>query len=184
MSRSGVRDHLLRFRQLPNTITELLQALESYSSHLEASFLQINLPPVSADGTIPPTFDLSPSYISSVDSEFTRVYEEYTKRTVTVQQIAEEIVKLWAELGTPQAQIDEAIAKVPHSPVSARLCGISGSHSAMQQLCHHTLDLCPAIPVSGLVGYQNMAGQVKQSQTEAAPKFCDALSGKYPHVLY
>ena len=64
---------------------------------------------MSPDAKIPPTFDLSPSYIHSVDTEFTRVYDEYNKRVATVQQLSEEIIKMWAELGTPQAQTDNAI---------------------------------------------------------------------------
>lgn len=93
------------------TQSELIEALESYSSHLEPSFLHIRLPPVTAEGTVPPTFDLSPSYINSVDNEFTRVYEEYNKRVAHVQQTAQDIVSLWAELGTPQAQTEGTIIK-------------------------------------------------------------------------
>lgn len=83
--------------------------MESYSSHLEPSFIQIKLPPTSSGADVPPTFDLSPSYINSVDAEFSRVYEEYTKRVTVVQQYSEDIVKLWAELGTPQAQTESTI---------------------------------------------------------------------------
>lgn len=78
---------------------------------MESSFVKIKLPPVSPDSKIPANFDLSPSYISSVDSEFTRVYEEYTRRLAAVQQLGEEIVKLWAELGTPQAQTETTIVQ-------------------------------------------------------------------------
>jgi len=78
---------------------------------LEPTFLKIDLPPVSSDGSVPPTFDLSPSYIASVDSEFTCVYEEYTRRVSSVQQTSQEIITLWAELGTPQAQTDGVIVK-------------------------------------------------------------------------
>ena len=106
--RTVTRLHQERYEQ----IKKLIEALESYSSHLEPSFLQIKLPPIPADGKAPPpTFDLSPSYINSVDTEFTLVYEEYTRRISTVQQYAEEIVKLWAELGTPQAQTDTNLVK-------------------------------------------------------------------------
>lgn len=90
---------------------ELVQALESYSSHLEPSFLKVQLPPTTDGSAIPPTFDLSPSYASALDNEFTRVYEEYTRRVQVVQNISEEIVKLWAELGTPQAQTESSIVK-------------------------------------------------------------------------
>jgi protein regulator of cytokinesis 1 len=84
-------------------------ALESYSSHLESSFIKVVLPPTANNASIPPTFDLSPSYVSSLDKEFTRVYEEYTRRLKSVKLLCEEIVNLWAELGTPQAQTDTAI---------------------------------------------------------------------------
>ncbi|OAX81730.1 hypothetical protein ACJ72_03933 [Emergomyces africanus] len=99
--------HRERFEQ----IKKLVQALESYSSHLEPSFVKVPLPPTTDGSTIPPTFDLSPSYASALDNEFTRVYEEYTRRVQVVQNISEEIVKLWAELGTPQAQTESSIVK-------------------------------------------------------------------------
>lgn len=91
--------------------TEIVLALESYSSHLESAFIKIALPPTSNGSSIPATFDLSPSYIASLDDEFVRVYEEYTRRVATVKALSENIVQLWAELGTPQAQTDTAIVK-------------------------------------------------------------------------
>ena len=39
------------------------------------------------------------------------MYEEYTRRIANVKSTAEEIVNLWAELGTPQAQTDSSIVK-------------------------------------------------------------------------
>ncbi|EEQ84516.2 microtubule associated protein [Blastomyces dermatitidis ER-3] len=99
--------HRERFEQ----IKKLVQALESYSSHLEPSFVKVPLPPTTDGSSIPPTFDLSPSYASALDNEFTRVYEEYTRRVQVVQNISEEIVKLWAELGTPQAQTEPSIVE-------------------------------------------------------------------------
>lgn len=39
------------------------------------------------------------------------MYEEYTRRVATVKAISENIIQLWAELGTPQAQTDGAIVK-------------------------------------------------------------------------
>lgn len=39
------------------------------------------------------------------------MYEEYTRRVSVVRSTAEEVVKLWAELGTPQAQTDSTIVK-------------------------------------------------------------------------
>jgi protein regulator of cytokinesis 1 len=89
----------------------LVQALESYSSHLEPTFINLTLPPTSPNATIPPTFDLSPKYVTALDDEFTRVYEEYTRRVATVKALSEHIIQLWAELGTPQAQTDGMIVK-------------------------------------------------------------------------
>jgi protein regulator of cytokinesis 1 len=88
-----------------------VQALESYSSHLESSFIKIALPPTAPNSSIPPTFDLSPSYVTALDDEFTRVYEEYTRRVATVKALSENVIQLWAELGTPQAQTDAMIVK-------------------------------------------------------------------------
>ncbi|KAH0016089.1 hypothetical protein KCU78_g7974, partial [Aureobasidium melanogenum] len=99
--------HRERYEQ----IKKLAEALESYASHLEPSFVTVKLPPTSPNSKVPPSFDVSPSYVTSLDDAFTRVYEEYNKRLVTVQTLAEEIIMLWGELGTPQAQIDSTIVK-------------------------------------------------------------------------
>nr|OQO25601.1 hypothetical protein B0A51_09149 [Rachicladosporium sp. CCFEE 5018] len=99
--------HRERYEQ----VKKLVEALESYASHLEPSFVRIKLPPTDPNAKLPPTFDLSPTYVASLDTEFTRVYEEYNKRLLQVQQTAEEIVNLWSELGTPQAQIDSHIVQ-------------------------------------------------------------------------
>ena len=100
------RLHRERFEQ----VKKLVQALESYSSHLESSFVKIRLPPTTAS-TCPPNFDLSPSYVSTLDEEFSRVYDEYNKRISLVQSTGEEIVRLWSELGIPQAQTDSSIVQ-------------------------------------------------------------------------
>mgnify|MGYP004500925627 CR=1 FL=1 len=39
------------------------------------------------------------------------MYEEYTKRLNQVQVLCQDIIQLWAELGTPQAQTDSTIVK-------------------------------------------------------------------------
>ncbi|KAL2024711.1 hypothetical protein VTK56DRAFT_6912 [Thermocarpiscus australiensis] len=101
------RLHRERFEQ----VKKLAQALESYSLHLEPGFVKLALPPTGPKDSIPPTFDLSPTYVDKLDAEFTRVYEEYTRRVATVKALAENIIQLWAELGTPQAQTDSAIVK-------------------------------------------------------------------------
>ncbi|MCJ1314400.1 hypothetical protein MMC25_008082 [Agyrium rufum] len=98
------RIHRDRFEQ----VKKLVIALDSYSSHLEPSFVQIPLPPTSSD-SVPPNFDLSPSYVTKLDNEFTRIYEEFNHRIGAVKSMAEEVVNLWAELGTPQAQTDSLI---------------------------------------------------------------------------
>lgn len=100
------RLHRERFEQ----VKKLVQALESYSSHLESSFIKIRLPPTNTN-TCPPNFDLSPSFVAKLDEEFTRVYDEYTKRVSLVQSMGEEVVRLWSELGIPQAQTDSAIVQ-------------------------------------------------------------------------
>lgn len=100
------RLHRERFEQ----VKKLVQALESYSSHLEASFIKIKLPPTNTS-SCPPTFDLSPSYVATLDDEFTRVYDEYNKRVNIVQTTSEEIVRLWSDLGIPQAQTDSTIVE-------------------------------------------------------------------------
>ncbi|PNY25349.1 Anaphase spindle elongation protein 1 [Tolypocladium capitatum] len=101
------RLHKERFEQ----VKKLVEALESYSSHLEPTFVQIALPPTGPNQSIPTTFDLSPSYVDRLDGEFTRVYEAYTRRIASVQALSDHIIQLWAELGIPQAQQDGAIVK-------------------------------------------------------------------------
>ncbi|ETN42139.1 uncharacterized protein HMPREF1541_04080 [Cyphellophora europaea CBS 101466] len=101
-----LRLHRERFEQ----VKKLVQALESYSSHLEASFVKIRLPPTNSS-TCPPNFDLSPSYVATLDEEFTRVYDEYNKRVSLVQSMGEEMIRLWSELGIPQAQTDSFIVQ-------------------------------------------------------------------------
>ncbi|CAD0090361.1 unnamed protein product [Aureobasidium vineae] len=113
-----LRDCITSLKDKHNTVSrihreryEQIKTLESYASHLEPSFVTIKLPPTSPNSKIAPSFDVSPSYVNSLDNAFTRVYEEYNKRLVTVQTLAEEIIMLWGELGTPQAQIDSTIVK-------------------------------------------------------------------------
>ena len=60
---------------------------------------------------MPPTFDISATYVERLDAEFTRVYDEYTRRIATIQATSNQIIQLWAELGTPQAQQDGALVK-------------------------------------------------------------------------
>ncbi|KAK3904331.1 microtubule associated protein-domain-containing protein [Staphylotrichum tortipilum] len=101
------RLHRERYEQ----VKKLAQALESYSLHLEPSFVKLALPPTGPNQSISASFDLSPAYVDKLDAEFTRVYEEYSRRVATVKALAENMIQLWAELGTPQAQTDSAIVK-------------------------------------------------------------------------
>ncbi|KZF26566.1 hypothetical protein L228DRAFT_279745 [Xylona heveae TC161] len=98
-------------RERSEQVLKLVTAIESYSSHLESSFVKINLPTIAADHSIPLSTDVSASYIEALDEEFSRIYHEYVRRLDAVQGIAEDIVNLWAELGTPQAQTDSTIVK-------------------------------------------------------------------------
>lgn len=98
-------------RERHEQVKKLVEALESYASHLEPSFVKIKLPPTSPKAEVSPTFDLSPTYVTKLDDEFTRVYDEYNKRLASVTQCAEDIINLWSELGTPQAQVDSQIVQ-------------------------------------------------------------------------
>lgn len=102
--------HRERYEQ----VKKLVEALESYASHLEPSFVSVKLPPTSPNAKIPSNFDLSPTYVGKLDNEFTRVYEEYNKRVAMVAQTADAIISLWSELGTPQAQVDSQIVQFAH----------------------------------------------------------------------
>ncbi|KXT06670.1 hypothetical protein AC578_8547 [Pseudocercospora eumusae] len=99
--------HRERYEQ----VKKLVDALDSYASHLEPSFVNIKLPPTSPKADIAPTFDLSPTYVAKLDNEFTRVYDEYNKRVAMVTTYGQEIINLYSELGTPQAQIDSQIVQ-------------------------------------------------------------------------
>ncbi|KAF1352887.1 hypothetical protein EJ07DRAFT_135332 [Lizonia empirigonia] len=101
------KQHQERFEQ----VRKLAEALESYASHLESDFVTIKLPPTAPDAVVSPSFDISSAYVSKLDNEFTRVYEEYAKRLNTVQVLCQDIIQLWAELGTPQAQTDSTIVQ-------------------------------------------------------------------------
>ncbi|KAK3494595.1 microtubule associated protein-domain-containing protein [Neurospora hispaniola] len=101
------RAHRERYEE----IKKLAQALESYSLHLEPGFVKLELPPTGPDQPVSTTFDLTDSYVQKLDEEFTRVFEEYTRRVAAVKSVSEDIIQLWAELGTPQAQTDGAIVK-------------------------------------------------------------------------
>lgn len=88
--------------------TELAHALNTYAQQMESGFVQISLPNLNSPTT---TFKMPPSYMHALDQEFSRVYEEFTKRMATVKTLSTDIVQLWAELGTPSAQTELAIVE-------------------------------------------------------------------------
>ena len=91
---------------------ELAQAVESYASHLEPTFLKVQLPPTAPNASCPPSFNLSHEYFAALDDDFSRVYSEYEKRLAAVKTMCAEMIQLWAELGTPQAQTDSNIVQL------------------------------------------------------------------------
>ncbi|KAI6245807.1 Anaphase spindle elongation protein 1 [Erysiphe necator] len=110
--------HKERFEE----VKKLVQSLISYSSFLEPSFVKITLPPTSPSASIPPTFDLSQKYIISLKKEIDRVQKDYLQRIATVKSLSENIILLWAELGTPQVQTDRKI--VEHYRTSPEQLGL------------------------------------------------------------
>ncbi|RPA79755.1 hypothetical protein BJ508DRAFT_210838 [Ascobolus immersus RN42] len=92
-------------------IKKLVHAMQAYSEHLESGFIRVQLPPITNDATQVRSFNLSEPYFNKLDDEFTRVYQEYTRRVTQVQQVCTEIVQLWAELGTPSIQTEQAIVE-------------------------------------------------------------------------
>lgn len=90
----------------------MAQALEQYASRLESSIIQIPLPPATDDPASIVSFDLSQSYYERLEAEFNRVYQEFTRRTTTVESISKEIIALYTELGIPKSQIDKNIVEL------------------------------------------------------------------------
>ncbi|KAF8421076.1 microtubule associated protein [Tirmania nivea] len=98
--------HAARFEQ----VIELSRELRKYADFLEPSFLKIELPPDDHSKAL--NFNLSNSYRKALDQEFNRVYMEFQRRSRRMQEVATEIVQMWAELGTHQAQTDRKILAV------------------------------------------------------------------------
>ena len=91
-------------------MTELAHELRKYADFLEPSFLSIELPP--DDHAMALDFNLSSSYRKALDQEFNRVYMEFQRRSRRMQEVATEVVQMWAELGTHKAQTDRKILAV------------------------------------------------------------------------
>lgn len=94
-----------------DSIKKLALALETYASRLEPSIVQITLPPITNDLASVTNFDLSNDYYEQLEQEFTRVYQEFTRRGSAVSTLAKEIINLYAELGIPSAQADSTIVE-------------------------------------------------------------------------
>jgi Ase1/PRC1/MAP65 family protein len=77
------------------TISELHDALACYTPHLEESFLNITIPDPAQQ-----VVDVTAAYVSAVTAELARCTEEYKARLEQCQRIANEIVNLWAQLGS------------------------------------------------------------------------------------
>lgn len=91
-------------------ISDLSRELRKYADFLEPSFLNIELPPEDHANAL--GFNLSSSYMKALDQEFNRVYSEFQRRSRRMQEVATEIVQMWAELGTHQMQTDRKILQV------------------------------------------------------------------------
>ncbi|KAF2396856.1 hypothetical protein EJ06DRAFT_551376 [Trichodelitschia bisporula] len=114
--------HASRYEQ----VTQLVQALHSYSTHLEPNFVTAPLPP--SPKSLTPSTDLSHTYFAALDDEFTRVYDEYHARVATVKALCEECITLWAELGTPQAQTDARLVALARE--APEQVGLTADHIA------------------------------------------------------
>ncbi|KAF3930548.1 hypothetical protein ABW19_dt0202806 [Dactylella cylindrospora] len=90
-------------------VKKLVQAIESYACHMEDGFVRIQLPSLTNPTY---TFKITTSSLQKLEAEFSRVYEEYTRRIATVKSLSADIVNLWAELGTPTHLIDRKIVEM------------------------------------------------------------------------
>ncbi|KAK6363215.1 hypothetical protein TWF730_000658 [Orbilia blumenaviensis] len=89
-------------------IKKLVQALQSFACKFEDGFLRLQLPNLTNPTY---TFKITEASKKKLESEFARVYEEFTRRIATVKTLSAEIVNLWADLGTPTHLIDRKIVE-------------------------------------------------------------------------
>jgi protein regulator of cytokinesis 1 len=88
-------------------INRILEVLKDLSTRVDDLAVPAELMPAKDDN--PQNLDLSNSRIAQLDEEITRWQQVYNERLATVSDYATHIVALWAELGTPQDEIDRKI---------------------------------------------------------------------------
>ncbi|KAK6533599.1 hypothetical protein TWF694_002536 [Orbilia ellipsospora] len=97
-----------QYEQEFEEIKKLVQAIESYACNMEEGFVRTQLPNLTNPTY---TFKITGSSKQKLEVEFSRVYEEFTRRIATVKSLCADIVNLWAELGTPTQYIDRKIVE-------------------------------------------------------------------------
>ncbi|KAF3908579.1 hypothetical protein ABW21_db0208777 [Orbilia brochopaga] len=97
-----------QYEQEFEEIKKLVQAIQSYSCNMEEGFVRVQLPSLTNPTY---TFKITTSSKQKLEAEFSRVYEEFTRRIATVKSLSADIVNLWAELGTPTHLIDRKIVE-------------------------------------------------------------------------
>jgi Ase1/PRC1/MAP65 family protein len=84
---------------------ELHDTLAIYTPHLEDSFLNITIPDPNQQ-----VVDVTAAYVSAVTAELARCTEEYKARLELCQRTANEIVNLWAQLGSESSSSSLSIS--------------------------------------------------------------------------
>lgn len=88
-------------------INRILEVLKDLSTKVDDLAVPAELMPAKDDN--PQNLDLSNTRIAQLDEEITHWQQVYNQRLATVSDYATHIVALWAELGTPQDEIDRRI---------------------------------------------------------------------------
>ncbi|KAK9245466.1 microtubule associated protein-domain-containing protein [Lipomyces tetrasporus] len=100
---------------------ELFENLRTLSSAMEGFAVQHNLLALNPD-----TLSLTNSNVAALESEVLRLSKEYDCRVRIVQEAANQIVTLWAQLGTSQHSIDrDILACYKDKP---ELLGLTNAH--------------------------------------------------------
>ncbi|EPS42391.1 hypothetical protein H072_3585 [Dactylellina haptotyla CBS 200.50] len=97
-----------QYEQEFEDIKKLVQAIESYAVNMEDGFVRVQLPSLTNPTY---TFKITAASKQKLEVEFSRVYEEFTRRIATVKSLCADIVNLWAELGTPTSLIDRKVVE-------------------------------------------------------------------------
>jgi len=91
--------------------SELHDTLAIYTPHLEESFLSITIPDPAQQ-----VVDVTATYVSAVTAELVRCTEEYKARLEQCQRTANEIVNLWAQLGS---EVSNSVMSISTSSTSS-----------------------------------------------------------------